>query len=73
VAVADVPGCGLALRGREGEGATLGKRLTVGGGSCHHGVVLTGVVSEDGLHLLLIDHALSMAGLGVLWGKWWTP
>jgi len=48
VAVADVPGCGLALRGREGERATLSERLTVGGRPCHHGVVLTGVVSEDG-------------------------
>jgi hypothetical protein len=30
--------------------------------------MLAGVLGEDGLHLLLIDHALSIGSQGVLWG-----
>jgi hypothetical protein len=48
VAVADVPGARLALRGREGEGATLSECLTVGSRPCHHLVMLAGVVCHDG-------------------------
>jgi hypothetical protein len=73
VPIADVPGCGLALRGREGERATLSECLTVGGRPCHHGVMLAGVVCHDGGEVRCFVHALSMAADGVLWGKWWTP
>jgi hypothetical protein len=72
VAVADVPGCGLALRGREGERATLSERLAIGGRLCHHGVVLLSVGCHDGGKVRCFVHALSMAADGVLWGKWWT-
>ena len=48
VAVADVPGARLALRGGEGEGATLSERLTVGGRPCLHLAVAGGVVCHDG-------------------------
>ena len=72
IAVADVPGCGLALRGREGERATLSERLTVGGRPCHHGVVLLSVGCHDGGKVRCFVHALSMAADGGQWGKWWT-
>ena len=68
VAVADVPVAGLDLRGREGEGTTLGKRLTVGSGSCHHGVVLLSVGCHDGGEVRCFVHALSIGSQGVLWG-----
>ena len=48
MAVADVPVARLALRGREGERATLSERLAIGGRSCHHGVVLLSVGCHDG-------------------------
>ena len=69
VAVADVPGCGLALRGREGERATLSECLTVGGRSCHHGVVLLSVGCHDGGEVDLFVHETSMAADGGQWGK----
>ena len=52
MAVADVPGARLALRGREGEGATLSECLAVCCRACHHGIVLGGVVCHHfGDHL----------------------
>jgi hypothetical protein len=69
VAVADVPGCGLALRGREGERATLSECLTVGGRSCHHVVVLLSVGCHDGGEVDLFVHETSMAADGGQWGK----
>ena len=48
MAVADVPVARLALRGREGERATLSERLAIGGRSCHHRIVLLSVGCHDG-------------------------
>jgi hypothetical protein len=48
VAVADVPVARLALRGREGERATLSECLAVGGRPCLHLVVAGGIVCHDG-------------------------
>ena len=64
MAVADVPGCGLALRGREGERATLSERLTVGGRPCHHGVVLLSVGCHDGGEVRCFVHAVILQGQG---------
>ena len=72
MAIADVPVARLALRGREGERATLSKRLAIGGRPCHHGVVLLSVGCHDGGDVRCFVHAVSMAADGVLWGKWWT-
>jgi len=55
-----VPGSGLALRGREGEGATFSECLTVGGGSCHHGVVLLSVGCHDGVEIDGLGHVLCL-------------
>jgi len=71
VPVGDVPDSPLStLRGRGEDLGASGNVCLGSGRPCHHGVMLTGVLGEDGLHLLLIDHALSMAGLEALWGKW---
>jgi len=48
VAVADVPVARLALRGREGERATLSEGKAVGGRPCLHLVVAGGIVCHDG-------------------------
>ena len=68
VAVADVPVGGLDLRGREGEGATLSERLAIGGGSCHHVVVLLSVGCHDGGEVRCFVHVLSIGGLGCCGG-----
>jgi len=68
VAVADVPGARLTLSSGEGEGTTLSERLTVGGGSCHHGVVLLSVGCHDGGEVRCFVHVLSIGSQGVLWG-----
>ena len=68
MAVADVPGRGLDLRGREGEGTTLSECLTVGGRPCHHGVVLLSVGCHDGGEVRCFVHVLSIGSQGVLWG-----
>ena len=72
MAVADVPVARLALRGREGERATLSECLTIGGGSCHHVVVLLSVGCHDGGEVRCFVHAVSMAADGGQWGEWWT-
>ena len=65
MAVADVPGARLALRGREGERATLSERLAVCCRACHHGVVLDGVVCHHFGDQLVVSH-LGGHGLGRL-------
>ena len=81
VAVADVPVAGLDLRGREGEGATLSERLTVGSRLCLHFIVAVGVVchhasdqffvSHLGLfHALSIGHQGGSGRFGGQFGKW---
>ena len=65
MAVANVPGCGLALRGREGGRATLSMCLTVGSGSCHHLVVLLSVGCHDGGEVGLFVHEII---IGTGWG-----
>ena len=65
VAVTDVPVARLALRGREGERATLSKRLAIGGRPCHHGVVLLSVGCHDGGDVdCFVCHAVSLQGRG---------
>ena len=65
MAVADVPGARLALRGREGERATLSECLAVGGRPCHHGIMLGGVVCHHFGDQLVVSH-LGGHGLGRL-------
>ena len=71
-----MPGCGLALRGGEGERATLSKRLAIGGRSCHHVVVLLSVGCHDGGEVRCFVHVLSIGGQGASaaasgqFGKW---
>ena len=60
MAVADVPGARLALSGGEGERATLSERLAVGGGACHHGVVLLSVGCHDGGEVNGLGHVLCL-------------
>ena len=70
MAVADVPVGGLDLRGREGEGATLGKRLTVGGGSCLLLIVAGGIVCHDSGKVDLGVGHVSFADEISLQGRW---
>ena len=59
VPVADVPGGGGGSS-REGEGATLSERFTVGGRSCHHLVVLLSVGCHDGGEVDGLGHGVSV-------------
>ena len=70
VAVGDVPHSPLStLRGRGEDLGASGNVCLRGGRPCHHGVVLTGVVSEDGGEVGLFVHAVIIGtgsgGLGV--------
>ena len=60
-----MPGARLTLRGREGEGATLSERLTVGGGSCLHLIVGCGVGCHDGGEVRCFVHEISLQGRSV--------
>jgi len=65
VAVADVPDPPLStLRGRGQDLSASGNVCLSGGGSCHHGVMLAGVVCHDGGEVRCFVHAVILQGQG---------